>query len=94
MSVLTFTVAGMEYLPLTRPDPWTEIPVTGGMEPLFAELGPPGLRPVEVTVTLPEGHCAMYLVVPQAGAAEALGMALGACAGVEEFEITVRRFKG
>ena len=82
----------MEHLPLTRPAPFTEFPA--GMEPLFAELPPPGMRPVEVTVTLPGRPSAMHLVVAEEDAAAALTLAFQACAGVEEFEISARRFTG
>jgi hypothetical protein len=82
----------MEYLPPTRPQPFTEIPA--GVEPLFPELAPPGSRPVEVTVTLPGVPSAMHMVVAQPDAAAAFALAFGACAGVEDFEVTARRFRG
>jgi len=82
----------MSDLPLTRSAPWTEIPA--GIEPLFPELAPPGARPVEMTVALPGNPCAMFVVVPEAGAVEVLGEVLEACAKAEEFEVTVRRYQG
>jgi hypothetical protein len=82
-----------QHLPLTRSGAFEEIPATGGVDTLFPELPPPGMRPVEVMVILPEGRCAMHIVVAQADAAEAFAMAFGACADVEEFEITAKRFR-
>jgi len=84
----------MDHLPLTRPGPFEEIPEFTGMEVLFPELPLPGSRPVEVTVTLPEGRCAMHIVIAEADAAKAFGMAFGACEGLEDFEITAKRFSG
>jgi len=84
----------MDHMPLTRPQPFEEFPLPAGMEPLWPELAPPGLQPVEVAVTLPGGRVAMHIVVAEADAADAFGMAFGACAGVEEFEVTARRFRG
>ncbi|HTJ66185.1 MAG TPA: hypothetical protein VL551_01525 [Actinospica sp.] len=84
----------MDHLPLTRSAPFEDFPADGVIETLFPELPPPGMRPVEVTVTLPEGRCAMHIVVAQADGAEAFGMAFRACADVEDFEITARRFRG
>lgn len=83
----------MEHLPLTRSGPFEEIPA-GGVDTLFPELPAEGARPVEVMVVLPEGRCAMHIVVAQADAADAFAMAFGACADVEEFEVTARRFRG
>jgi hypothetical protein len=83
----------MDYLPLTRPEPFTEIPA-GAMEALWPELPSSGARPVEVTVTLPGNPCAMHLLVAQGDTARAFALAFGACEGVDEFEITVRRFTG
>jgi hypothetical protein len=82
----------MESLPLTRSQPYEDVPA--GIEPLFPELAPPGLRPVEVTVALPGVPCAMHVVIAQADVLRALALASEACAGVEEFEITARRFRG
>jgi hypothetical protein len=84
----------MSHLPLTRSAAFEEIPGTGGTETLFPELPPPGTRPVEVTVVLPEGRCAMHIVVAEADAAHAFGLAFGACRDVEEFEVSARRFRG
>jgi hypothetical protein len=84
----------MEYLPLTRPAPFEDFPAGEDIETLFPELPPPGMRPVEVAVTLPEGRCVMHIVVAEANAAEAFGMAFRACAGLEDYEITARRFRG
>jgi hypothetical protein len=79
-------------LPLTRSAPWTEIPPE--IETLFPELPSSGARPVEVTVTLPGIPHAMHLLVTQADTSRAFALAFEACAGVEEFEISVRRFRG
>jgi hypothetical protein len=79
-------------LPLTRSAPWTEIPAAA--ETLFPELPSSGARPVEVTVTLPGIPPAMHLVVSQADTPRALAVAFGACEGVDEFKISVRRFRG
>jgi hypothetical protein len=83
----------MEHLPLTRSGPFEEIP-GGNMATLFPELPPPGMRPVEVTVTLPGRPSAMHLVVAEEDAASAFGLAFRACAGIEEFEVSARRFAG
>ena len=83
----------MGHLPLTRPEPFTEFPA--GMEPLFAELPPSGLRPVEVTVTVPDGdsrRCVMHIVTAEANAEQAFAMAFGACEGMDGFEVIARRF--
>ena len=82
----------MEHLPLTRSGPFTEIPA--GIETLFPELAPPGSQPVEVTVTLPGVPCAMHIVTREADAGRAFELAFEACAGIDEFEITARRFRG
>jgi hypothetical protein len=82
----------MDYLPLTRPEPFTEIPA--GIETLFPELPSPGARPVEVIVALPDNPCAMYVVVPESGALEVLREVLAACAKAEEFEIAIQRYTG
>lgn len=85
----------MDSLPLTRSAPWTEIPA--GMEPLFAELAPPGLRSVEVRVWVPEGggrRCVMDVVASRAEAERAFGMAFKACESWDDFEVIARRFTG
>lgn len=85
----------MESLPLTRPAPFEEIPA--GMDPLWPELAPSGARPVEVTVTVPQGggrRCVMHIVIAEENAGDAFGLAFSACWGVEGFEITARRFAG
>jgi hypothetical protein len=67
------------------------------METLFSELPPPGARPVEVTVTVPEGdgrRVLMHVLAAEDDAAQALAMAVGACEGMDEFEVTARRFAG
>ena len=84
----------MDYLPLTRSGAFEEFPLTGGAETLFPELPSSGASPVEVTVTLPGGRCAMAIVVAERDAAEAFGMAFRACAGIDGFEVTARRFTG
>jgi hypothetical protein len=84
----------MDNLPLTRPALFEEIPFTVGTETLFPELPPAGMRPVEVTVTLPGRPSAMHLVVAEEDAAAAFGLAFRACTGVEEFEISARRYRG
>lgn len=84
----------MDHLPLTRSAPFEEIPPAGGVETLFPELAPSAARPVEVMVVLPQGRCAMHIVVAMADAAEAFVMAFGACAEVDEFEVIARRFRG
>jgi hypothetical protein len=71
------------------------LPAPDGMEPLFPELGPPGARPVEVMVTVPEGRsrrCVMHIVASEDDAAKAVSVAMSACRGVEGFEVTARRF--
>jgi hypothetical protein len=83
-----------QHLPLTRSGAFEEIPATGGVDTLFPELPPAGMRPVEVTVALPGRPCAMHLVVAEEDAAAAFSLAFRACAGVEEFEITARQFRG
>jgi hypothetical protein len=91
MSEAALTVDFMS-LPLTRSAPWTDIPA--GVETLFPELPSSGARPVEVTVTLPGIPHAMHLVVAQGDTPRALTFAFGACEGVDDFEITARRFRG
>lgn len=86
----------MDHLPLTRSGAFEEFPLAAGMETLFADLPPNGMRPVEVTVTVPDGgspRCVMHIVAAEDDAPQALAMAAGACRGVEEFEITARRFR-
>lgn len=85
-------------LPLTRSGPWTEFPATGGMVPLFDDFlfpvhAPRGSRPVQVTVTVPDGgggRPVMDLAAREADAVEAFAMAFRECAGIGEFEIRVR----
>lgn len=80
---------------LTYPAPWTEIPAAA--DTLFPELPPDGARPVEVTVTVPDGagrRCIMQIVAAEGDAPAAAAMALGACRGVAGFELTARRFAG
>lgn len=87
----------MDHLPLTRSGPFEEITAPGVIETLFPELPLPGSRPVEITATMPcEGsrRTVMQIVVSQDGAAQAFGMALRECAGIEGFEVTARRFEG
>lgn len=67
------------------------------METLFPELPPDGARPVEVAVTVPDGdsrRCVMHVVAAEDDAAQAIAMAVGACRGVDGFELTARRFAG
>jgi hypothetical protein len=68
------------------------------METLFPELPLPGERPVEVAVTVPgdggSRRCVMHVVAAQADAVKAFEMAFGACEGLDEFEVTARRFAG
>ena len=86
-------------LPLTRSAPWTDLdlPANASMEPLWPELPPPGTRPVEVTVTVPEGdgrRCVMDVVVAEDSAGQAFAMAFAAVRGVGDFEVTARPFAG
>ena len=86
-----------DCLPLLRPAPWEEIPPGAGFETLFPELPPPGTRPVEVTVTVPDGdsrRVVMDIVTAEANAGDAFALAFRACAGVEGFEVSARRFAG
>jgi hypothetical protein len=72
-------------------------PPDAGMETLWPELPPNGARPVEVAVTVPDGdsrRVVMHVVAAEDDGPQALAMALGACRGVEDFEIVVRRFTG
>lgn len=83
----------MDHLPLTQSAPFEDIPA--GIDTLFPELAPSGARPVEVTVTVPEGcgrRAVMHIVVAEGNAGDAFGLAFSACNGVEGFEITARRF--
>jgi hypothetical protein len=87
----------MSHLPLTRPGPWTELPASAGMEPLFDELGPLRASPVEVMVTVPAlagRRCVMDLLVAEGDLLRALTVAAEACRGVDDFELTARRFGG
>ena len=86
-------------LPLTRSAPWTDLdlPANASMEPLWPELPPPGARPVEVMVTVPDGdsrRCVMHVVAAEDDAGRALAMAVSACRGVGDFEVTARPFAG
>ena len=97
MSVPAFTVGVMSHLPLARPAPWDGIPANAGMEPLFDELGPLLARPVEVTVTVPDGkgrRCLMDVVVAEKDAGQAFAVAFDAIRDAEDFEVTARRFEG
>jgi len=87
----------MDYLPLTRSEPFTELPVTAGMEPLFDELAPLAASPVEVMATVPHGEtrrCVMHLLVAEDDALRALSLAVTACKGMPDFEVMARRFTG
>lgn len=87
----------MSDLPLAVPPPREEIPSGEGSVTLFPELPPPGTRPVEVTVTVPDGdsrRVVMDIVTAEANAGDAFSLAFRACAGVEGFEVTARRFAG
>lgn len=97
MSAAAFSVTPMDYLPLTRSGTFEEFPASGGTDTLFPELPPSGSRPVEVTVTVPDGdsrRCVMHIVAAEDDAPAALAMALGACREVDGFELTARRFAG
>ncbi len=66
------------------------------MEPLFPELPASGSRPVEVTVTVPDGagrRCLMDVVAAEDDAVQAFAMAFGACRDVEDFEVAARPFR-
>jgi hypothetical protein len=85
----------MSFLPLTRPAPWTEFPP--GMETLWPELAVPGERPVQVTVTVPDGggrRPVMDIVTRQDRAVEDFATAFSYAREAEGFEITVRRYRG
>ena len=65
------------------------------MEPLWPELPPPGSRPVEVMVTVPGAdgrRVVMDIVAAEDDAERALAVAMRACRGVDDFELTARRF--
>jgi hypothetical protein len=67
------------------------------METLFPELPLPGARPVEVAVTVLDGagrRCVMHVVAAEWHAGRAFAMAFEACEGMDEFEVTARRFAG
>ena len=91
----------MSHLPLTRPEPFTEIPATSGMEPLFPDLVMPvkpeaGQRPVEIIVIFPgsEDRVQPYLVCAEAEAGFDVLMLLKACRGLGRFEINLRPYEG
>lgn len=86
----------MDHLPLTRSAPFEEFP-GGGIETLFPELPPPGRRPVEVLVAITEEgarRVVMDIVAAEDDLPQALAMAVGACRGMAEFEVTARPFRG
>jgi hypothetical protein len=88
-------------LPLTRSGPWTEFPATEGMVPLFDDFlfpvrAPRGARPVQVTVTVPDGcgrRPVMDIVTRQDRAVEDFATVFGYAQDAGDFEITVRRFR-
>jgi hypothetical protein len=85
----------MDSLPLTRPGPWTEIPANAGMDPLFDDLAPLAVSPVEVIVTVPNGksrRCLMDVVVTEGDAARAFAVAFEQIRDADDFEVTARRF--
>jgi len=87
----------MDYLPLTRSEPFAEFPVTAGMDPLFDELAPLAGRPIEVTATVAAGdsrRTVMHLLVAEGDAPRAAALAVSACRGIGDFEVTVGRFAG
>jgi hypothetical protein len=87
----------MSYLPLTRSGAFEDFPFAEGTDTLFPELPPAGSRPVEVTVTVPDGdsrRCVMDIVAAEDDAPQAFATAFGACRGVKDFEITARWFTG
>ena len=87
----------MEHLPLTRSAPFEEFLAAAETDTLFPELAPSGARPVEVTVTVPEGdrkRCVMHIVTAESNAGDAFDLAFRACEGVDRFEVTARRFAG
>lgn len=85
----------MSYLPLTRSAAFEEFPVPAGMDPLFDELAPLARAPFEVTVTAESrGGCLMDLVVAEGDVRRAFAVAFEQGSGVDDFVITVQRFKG
>jgi len=64
------------------------------MDPLFDELAPLTRAPFEVTITGGDGRCLMDLVVAEGDVTRAFAVAFEKSAGVDGFEITVRRFRG
>jgi hypothetical protein len=85
----------MSFLPLTRPAPWTEFPPD--METLWPELAVPGERPVQVTVTVPDGggrRPVMDIVTRQDRAVDDFATAFRYAQEAEGFEIVVRRYRG
>lgn len=89
-------------MPLTRSAPFTEIPagsvdVIWPQDTLWPELAPPALRPVQVTVTVPEGggrRPVMDIVTQQAQAVADFATAFRYAVQADDFEITVRRYRG
>lgn len=85
-------------MPMTRPAPFEEVPVIAtGMDTLFPELAPNGYRPVEVTATVPDGdrrRALLHIVIAEADAPKAFGLACGLCNGLPDFEVTAVPFKG
>lgn len=87
----------MDSLPLTRPAPWTEIPETAGMEPLFTEVTPVAVRMFQLTVTLPDGERrwpAMDVLTWQGQAVEDFAKVLGYALQAGDFEINFRPYDG
>lgn len=86
----------MSYLPLTRSAAFEEFPVPAGMDPLFDELAPLARAPFEVTVTAggSGGRCLMDLLVAEGDVKRAFAVAFEQGSGVDDFVITVQRFKG
>jgi hypothetical protein len=81
-------------LPLTRPAPWTDIP---GMEPLWPELAFPGERPIQVTVTVPDGggrRPVMDIVTTQDRAVDDFATAFAYAQEADGFDVHVRRYAG
>jgi hypothetical protein len=94
MSVPAFIVARMS-LPLTRPAPWEEFPA--GMETLWPELAVPAERPIQVTVTVPDGdgrRPVMDVVTREDQAVEYFATVFRYAAETEGFEIVVGRYTG
>jgi hypothetical protein len=87
----------MESLPLTRSQPFTDFPLTAGMDPLFGELAPLARDPFEVTLTAGgDGgpRVPMDLIVAEGDVARAFAVAFELGSALEDFEITVRRRRG